>query len=124
MKTPINKQVAFASSSGSLDDAATRAKKSKPLELRTRKQTKAAKAKHRKSLKRSRTPRKKAPRAMAPRTPAKEPRIQEPLKKSKRNAKEDDSSDKRPALLKIVAVLAPILTLTLAGTRKLALRGA
>ena len=61
---------------------------------------------------------------MAPRTPAKEPRIQEPLKKSKRNAKEDDSSDKRPALLKIVAVLAPILTIILAGTRKLALRGA
>ncbi|QDZ20373.1 hypothetical protein HOP50_04g28900 [Chloropicon primus] len=107
--SPKQKQVVFASN--------------KVTELRTKKQTKSAR---RKSLKRSKfsgTPKKRATTSrlnMAPRTPAKEPKPQEPLKSSRK----DQAENQPQGLLRLFAIITPVITLALAGTRKLALRGA
>ena len=111
--TPVVKQVHFSGKSFSA------ARQGKPVELKTKKQTKSAK---RKSLKRSsssRTPRKarrgsrNLARAM---TPAKEPRQEKPLARESRETREPNG------LLKLLAFVPIALIGALAGTRSLAAR--
>ena len=92
-------------------------KNSVVLELRTKKQTKAAKAKRRKNVKASRTPKKKATsKKMLPRTPAREPKVQKPLQSTSKGETGTKQNAQKEAVMKffagagrVVACLAPFL---------------
>lgn len=98
------------------------------LRLRTKKQTKAAKSKHRKQVKVKKTPRKRTVGVakMLPRTPAKEPVAQPPVKNASKGQGQTDQKNRQGLMQffadagRVVAYAAPVL-FALLKTRKIAM---